>query len=226
MEWVDYYDRFYDWAESTQISRISGLTGFDSSAEVAEIVCNIFDSNAASRLVRKAMAEGVTFTADEVIEMLDFLNDDIIEEVVKTCKENFSAEQLETLSDYCMDDTVISAVAKRSGVRLTYGDFEESPQEEEPEKEKRGFGADSPYWVLYWGATNLITIALSVMETAIIVRPITVIVMVDGITGMDINTDVSGTATVERQVSADVNHKGKNYPCSAIFSCVLRTSDL
>lgn len=139
MEWVDYYDRFYDWAESTQISRISGLTGFDSSAEVAEIVCNIFDSNAASRLVRKAMSEGVTFTADEVIEMLDFLNDDIIGEVVKTCKEKFSAEQLETLSDYCMDDTVISAAAKRSGVRLTYGDFEEPPQEEEPAKEKLGF---------------------------------------------------------------------------------------
>jgi len=138
MEWADYYDRFYDWAESTQINRISGLTGFDSSAEVAEIVCNIYDSNAASRLVRKAMSENVTFTADEIMEMLDFLNDDTIEEIVKTSRDKFTAEQLEALSDYCLDDSVISSIAKRSGVRMTYGDFEEAPLEEAPQK-KLGF---------------------------------------------------------------------------------------
>lgn len=139
MEWVDYYDRFYDWSESTQINRISGLTGFDSSAEVAEIVCNIYDSNAASRLVRKAMAENVTFTADEIMEMLDFLNDDVIEEIIKSSRDKFTAEQVEILSDYCLDDSVISSVTKRSGVRLTYGDFDEAPLEETPQQKKLGF---------------------------------------------------------------------------------------
>ena len=33
----DFYDRFWDWAESTKISRISSLTDFASSAEVVEI---------------------------------------------------------------------------------------------------------------------------------------------------------------------------------------------
>ncbi len=37
MKWEDYYDRFGNWAESTQISRISSLTDFTSSAEVVEI---------------------------------------------------------------------------------------------------------------------------------------------------------------------------------------------
>ena len=42
MKWEDYYDRFWDWAESTKISRISSLTDFTSSAEVVEIA-NIID---------------------------------------------------------------------------------------------------------------------------------------------------------------------------------------
>ena len=37
MKWEDYYDRFWAWAESTKISRISSLTDFTSSAEVVEI---------------------------------------------------------------------------------------------------------------------------------------------------------------------------------------------
>lgn len=45
MEWADYYERFYDWAESTRISRISGLTDFDSSSEVFEIAQEFSDDN-------------------------------------------------------------------------------------------------------------------------------------------------------------------------------------
>ncbi|MDO4757397.1 MAG: hypothetical protein Q4A54_13690, partial [Parabacteroides sp.] len=49
MKWADYYDRFWDWAESTQISRISSLTDFTSSAEVAEIANEFCDDKVASR---------------------------------------------------------------------------------------------------------------------------------------------------------------------------------
>ena len=49
MEWADYYDRFFDWADSTQISRISSLTDFDSdcSAEVLEIAQCFVDDKVA-----------------------------------------------------------------------------------------------------------------------------------------------------------------------------------
>lgn len=33
MKRADYYDRFYDWSESTQASRLSGLTDFGPSSD-------------------------------------------------------------------------------------------------------------------------------------------------------------------------------------------------
>ena len=55
MKWEDCYDRFGNWAESTQISRISSLTDFTSSAEVVEIANEFFDEKIGSRLVKQAL---------------------------------------------------------------------------------------------------------------------------------------------------------------------------
>ena len=59
MEWFEYYERFYDWAESTQINRISGLTDFGPSCEVVEIAQSLSDEKAISRLIRKALDEDI-----------------------------------------------------------------------------------------------------------------------------------------------------------------------
>ena len=55
MKWDDYYDWFGNWAESTQISRISSLTDFTSSAEVVEIANEFFDEKIGSRLVKRTL---------------------------------------------------------------------------------------------------------------------------------------------------------------------------
>lgn len=138
MEWC-YYEKFYDWAESTQISRISGLTGFQESSEVAEIIENIFDTTAASRLVRKAKGEKVRFTAEEVIAILDYLSEDVIVQTIKTCRSKFTPNHLDTLVDYCIDEDVIIHAAKAGGNRYNpYDDemVEESEPEDGPPKAK------------------------------------------------------------------------------------------
>ena len=37
MDWDSYYEKFYEWATSTQIKKMSSLTSFGASAEVAEV---------------------------------------------------------------------------------------------------------------------------------------------------------------------------------------------
>ena len=59
MHWDQYYEKFYDWATSTQISRMSSLTSYGASSEVAEVAQEYMDENAASRLIKKAVAYGV-----------------------------------------------------------------------------------------------------------------------------------------------------------------------
>ena len=36
--WDEYYDKFYDWAESTQVRNLYGLTSLGPADEVAEII--------------------------------------------------------------------------------------------------------------------------------------------------------------------------------------------
>ena len=69
MDWDTYYEKFYDWATSTQISRMSSLTSFGASSEVAEIAQEYMDEKAASRLIKKAVAYGVQFTPDEIYDL-------------------------------------------------------------------------------------------------------------------------------------------------------------
>ena len=69
MTWEEFYEKFYEWADSTQVSRISQLTTFGSHEQVAEIIQMYCDEKAASRLAKKAMAAGVRFTPAEIVEM-------------------------------------------------------------------------------------------------------------------------------------------------------------
>ena len=55
MDWNTYYEKFYDWATSTQISRMSSLTSFGASSEVAEVAQEYMDEKAASRLIKKRL---------------------------------------------------------------------------------------------------------------------------------------------------------------------------
>ena len=69
MDWDTYYEKFYDWATSTQISRMSSLTSFGDSSEIAEVAQEYMDEAAASRLIKKAVAYGIQFTAEEIYDL-------------------------------------------------------------------------------------------------------------------------------------------------------------
>ena len=43
MTWDEYYEKFYDWATSTQIRRLSALTSYGSPAEVTEVAMELCD---------------------------------------------------------------------------------------------------------------------------------------------------------------------------------------
>jgi hypothetical protein len=76
MTWDEYYDKFYDWANSTQISRISQLTSFGSADELCEVAIELIDEKAATRLIKKAVAAGVVFNADQIVDLTDALNEE------------------------------------------------------------------------------------------------------------------------------------------------------
>lgn len=141
MDWDDYYDRFYDLAESTQINRLSSLTSFGPSEEICEIAQAFTDDKAVTRLIRKALGAGVKFSVAEIKELLDLVADEIYDDLVKSNSNPYTADDLDYLYGY-VDDTTIQFLSKKDHVNLTM------PYECEPEPaEQKGLG--------FWGTLIL-----------------------------------------------------------------------
>ena len=97
MDWDSYYEKFYEWATSTQIKKMSSLISFGASAEVAEVAQEYMDEKAASRLIKKAVANGVQFTPDEIYDLSGCCDTSAMNELLKSAKCAFTQEQLEDL---------------------------------------------------------------------------------------------------------------------------------
>ena len=84
--WDEYYEKFYDWAESTQVRNLSGLTSLGSADEVGEIIIELQTNvPAANRLLRKAV------DASSFIRIMCFsASESVRQKMMKTWKERWS----------------------------------------------------------------------------------------------------------------------------------------
>ena len=146
MTWDEYYMNFYEWAESTQISRLSSLTDFGPSDEIVEVVQNFYDEKVATRLVRKALDYGVKFTTDEIIELRSWVSEEIYPVLVQANSDPYTYEKLDELYGF-VDDKIIEKLAKKHKVR--------SPMDEEPEEVEQVKGPG------FWGTLFAILGAVS-----------------------------------------------------------------
>lgn len=117
MDWDQYYEKFYDWATSTQIRKMSSLTSFGASSEVAEVAQEYMDEAAASRLIKKAVAYGVQFTPEEIYVLSGCCNQEAMNVLLDSAKCSFTQEQLEDLWGI-VDDDVLERAATRNHVKL------------------------------------------------------------------------------------------------------------
>ncbi len=140
MTWDEYYDQFYDWAESTQISKMSQLTSFGPSDEVYEIAMCFNDEKVVSRLIRKAISAGVKFTADEIQELVYCVSDDVIPTLVRSNRTPYTEEILDGLHSL-IDDELLHELAKKS--RLDYDNSDDllvdEPEPFSPRHKNPGF---------------------------------------------------------------------------------------
>lgn len=134
MEWSEYYEKFDEWATSTQISRLSALTSYGPSDEVTEVAQGLMDETAASRLIRRALAAGVQFTAEEICELVDCCNAAVLNALLENSACAFTREQLEDLWG-AVDDAVLEQTARRCRVKL-FDDDEEEDEEADGEPEE------------------------------------------------------------------------------------------
>ncbi|MDO4800383.1 MAG: hypothetical protein Q4A52_07720, partial [Bacillota bacterium] len=114
MTWEEYYAKFFDWSESTQIRRLSDLRTLGSHKQVAEIVTEFLDEKAATRLANKAMDAGMHFTAAEIIEMADYVSRECMNRLVTHVIGGFTPEQVDDLYPD-VDEPVFDRLVRRYG---------------------------------------------------------------------------------------------------------------
>lgn len=131
MVWEEYYEKFYDWDESTQIRYLSKLTTLGSADEVAEIIIELQTNvPAADRLLRKAVEAKLAFSASDLIEFLCMNDNELAVAAVRNSAKRFTAEDIDFLYGE-VDDEVIIQICSQQKLPLPEDLQEENPDEED-----------------------------------------------------------------------------------------------
>ena len=131
MLWSDFYDGFWDWADSTRRTRISSLEDFGSGDEIVEVIYEIEDPKVRSQLIRKAMKMGAVFTSDDFMNLDGELTEELYEELGKHTgfdhNDPYFDEDNMTWDDFynCYCDWTEDILARRIRKLSQFGDPEE-----------------------------------------------------------------------------------------------------
>ena len=132
MTWDDYYGGFYDWSPSTQKNYIYRLSDYGSAGEVWEVAQELAfqDEAFATKFLEKALAAGVRFTPEQVLEMVGTVEESVLSKIAERTDVPFDREQLEEI--YMMiDDASFQRISRRAKINV----FDDEPAAyEQPEQ--------------------------------------------------------------------------------------------
>ena len=83
MEWDYFYDRYWEWSNSTIKNNIYKLCNVGKGAEVVDVCLDINDEKTKIQLIRKVMKLGVIFTHNDFMNLEDEFSDDFYEEIAE-----------------------------------------------------------------------------------------------------------------------------------------------
>ena len=116
--WDEYYEKFYDWAESTRIRHLSDLTSLGDADEVAEVIIELQENiKASNRLLERAVKEKLAFSGNDLTEFLYANDGKLVLAALNNSIQRFTQEDIEDL--YCsFDDEIITKICKQRKLAL------------------------------------------------------------------------------------------------------------
>ena len=150
--WDEYYEKFYEWAESTRIKNLTYLENLGDPEEVTEILLELKDNpNASTRLLRKAIEEKVKFTGENILDLFFWEFDkELLMKVLWNSADILTAEDIEGLY-LTVDDSVLLQLCEKGNIPVpedlredVFWELEEEFIEDEeiieyPKQKKIGF---------------------------------------------------------------------------------------
>jgi len=119
MTWEEYYENYYDWAESTAIKKLSSVDVLGNADEVTEIICDLFPSHKdiCNRIARKAICQKLVFTWDNLQDIDGCIDSDLQIQLLTQSYSSFSKEDLEDMEGL-YDEEVINKIYQLKGMAL------------------------------------------------------------------------------------------------------------
>ena len=117
--WDEYYDKFYDWAESTRAKNLTYLENLGDSDEIAEIIIELKDNkNAAMRLLRRAVEEKVEFTGEALVDLFFWEFDKtLLLEALSNSAGVLTTEDIEEFY-LTVDDAVLLEICRKGNIPI------------------------------------------------------------------------------------------------------------
>lgn len=116
MTWPDFYQHYDEWAESTQLKKISSLESIGPASEVADACNYLCGEKAADALVRKAIRLGLVFTPQDIIALDGTISEPIMELAVRKSLEAGQVYSFDEISrlDGVIDTPMLSKIVQQS----------------------------------------------------------------------------------------------------------------
>lgn len=142
MEWAEYYEKFYDWAESTQIKKLSLVEALGPGDEVAEVMMSFaFDhDDIVNRIARKAIEQKIVFSGENIADFTNFIDSQLQNQLTLQSADSFNEEDLNHLLGI-VDDDIVASLYKKKGYKIPdeysfiddSDDFDEEYDDSEPD---------------------------------------------------------------------------------------------
>ena len=119
MTWEEYYDKYYDWADSTKIKKLSSVEKLGPADELTDVMMDLtFEHEEISnRIARKAIAQNIVFSADNIETLNCAIDSDLLDKLFMQSASEYSQKDLELLEGL-IDDELLAAGYKKKGYRL------------------------------------------------------------------------------------------------------------
>ena len=117
ISWDDFYERFFDWAESTRRTRIGDLTGYGPADEVYDIAMELSydDDRTAARFLGRAAEAGVRFTPEQILEFALIVDEKTLGRMAKAADPAFTVRELEEIEPLLSEADFAARKSARRG---------------------------------------------------------------------------------------------------------------
>lgn len=117
--WEEYYDKFYDWAEGTQIKKLSSVNALGPADEVAEVMMELAfnHEDIVNRITRRAIDQKLIFSANNLLDISINIDPELFNQLVVQSVSAFSKDDLVMLEG-CLDDDVLVQIYRNKGLKV------------------------------------------------------------------------------------------------------------